>query len=238
MKPAAVLCLALALCAVAQHAARGADEGAEQKLVTLTLAVPQAAQDGQLGAPPPALAALLAQGWRVDQCTSLGKTADGKGFVVALLLDRDSPREGGRPQADAGADAHQPGRATPVAAAKPGNYHIVWDDGTESLVKVGKADGLKNPALVTTRDKAGQVMATYQATAFVDDQGSTHIDGRGATVGGPQAQAYSPDSFAIHRDGTVEILDDQDHAEQGVLVVESGPGRREGGEHDAGERDL
>jgi hypothetical protein len=201
-----------------------AAEQTEQKFITLTLALPASGQPGQVGEAPPALQALIKQGWRVAQCTTLGKTGDNGGVVVALVLEQSSADHD--PQAAApGGDG--PGAAAPVSAAKPGTYHIAWDDGYETVAVIAAAVGSRNPVSVTTKEKDGKAVVTYAATAFLDAQGTLHIDGRGAPLSGPLATAYSPDSFAIHADGTVVIRDDHGNDEKGVLISDA-PGAAPG----------
>ena len=96
--------------------AQGAGEPADQKFITLVLAVPPSSQPGQLSEAPPALQALIKQGWRISQCTTLGKTPDNAGYLVALVLDQSSG-DHDTPSQAAASDA--PGAATPVASAKP-----------------------------------------------------------------------------------------------------------------------
>ncbi len=202
-----------------------AQEQPEQKFITLTLALPASGQPGQIGEAPPALQAMIKQGWRVAQCTTLGKTGDNGGVLVALVLEQGGADH--EPQAAAlGGDG--PGAAAPVSAAKPGTYHIAWDDGYETVAVIAAAVGARNPVSVTTKEKDGKAVVTYAATAFLDAQGTLHIDGRGAPLTGPQAAAYSPDSFAIRADGTVVIRDDHGNDEKGVLISDA-PGQGAGG---------
>jgi hypothetical protein len=196
----------------------------DQKFITLTLALPASGQPGQVGEAPPALQALIKQGWRVAQCTTLGKTGDNGGMVVALVLEQGGGDHD--PQA-AGLGGDGPGAAAPVSSAKPGTYHIAWDDGYETVAVLAAAVGARNPVSVTTKEKDGKAVVTYAATAFLDAQGTLHIDGRGAPLSGPQATAYSPDSFAIHADGTVVIRDDHGNDEKGVLISDA-PGAAPG----------
>lgn len=219
-----VLSIAAAVEPPAPPPAAEAPEQTEQKFITLTLALPASGQPGQLGEAPPALQALLKQGWRVAQCTTLGKTGDNGGVVVALVLEQGSGDH--EPQTAAlGGDG--PGAAAPVSAAKPGTYHIAWDDGYETVAVIAAPAGARNPVNVTTKEKDGKAVVTYAATAFLDAQGTLHIDGRGAPLSGPQATNYSPDSFAIHADGTVVIRDDHGNDEKGVLISD-GPGAAPG----------
>jgi hypothetical protein len=191
-------------------------EQPDQKFVTLTVECAPGDTAGQIKDAPPALQALLKQGWRISQCTSLGKVGDGNRIVVALVLDQPSAEHEAAPVAE-GTTA--PGAAAPVAAAHPGTYHIAWDDGFETTVVVGAPAGVRSPVSVTTKEKNGAPVVSYQATAFLDSQGTMHIDGRGAPLTGPQANGYSPDSFAIHPDGTVGIRDDHANDEKGVLIT-------------------
>ncbi len=210
--------LVFALATAVEPPPAEAVEPSEQRFITLTLAVPASGQPGQLAESPPALQALIKQGWRVTQCTNLGKTGDNGGVLVALVLEQG----GGEHDAQSAAlGGDGPGAAAPVSAAKPGTYHIAWDDGYDTVAVVGAPLGARNPVTVTTKEKDGKAVVTYAATAFLDAQGNLHLDGRGAPLSGPQATAYSPDSFAIHSDGTVVIRDDHGNNEKGVLISDA-----------------
>ena len=115
-----------------------------------------------------------------------------------------------------------PGKATPAAAAKSGEYRLLWDndaqEGNKTSVVVGSAVGLRNLATVTTKNKDGEVLVSYPAIAYLDKNKVMHVDGRGAPLSEPHEDGYSPDSFAIAADGKVDILDDNENGGTGKLV--------------------
>ena len=115
--------------------------------------------------------------------------------------------------------ADEPGRATPAAATKSGEYRLSWDDdGNKTHVVVGSAVGVRNLATVTTKNTDGEVLVSYPALAYLDSQKVMHVDGRGAPLSEPHEEGYSPDSFSITADGTVTILDDNDNGGSGKLI--------------------
>ena len=115
--------------------------------------------------------------------------------------------------------ADEPGRATPAAAAKPGEYRLAWtDEDNRTSVVVGSAVGMRNLAMVTTKNADGEVLVSYPALAYLDSQKVMHVDGRGAPLSEPHEESYSPDSFSITADGTVTILDDNETGSSGKLV--------------------
>ena len=117
-----------------------------------------------------------------------------------------------------GAD-DEPGRATPAAAAKPGEYRLAWaDEGNHTSLVVGSAVGMRNLATVTTKNADGEVLVSYPALAYLDGKKVMHVDGRGAPLSEPHEDSYSPDSFSITADGTVTILDDNETGGSGKLV--------------------
>lgn len=115
--------------------------------------------------------------------------------------------------------ADEPGRATPAAAAKPGEYRLAWaDEGNQTSLVVGSAVGMRNLATVTTKNADGEVLVSYPALAYLDGKKVMHVDGRGAPLSEPHEDSYSPDSFSITADGTVTILDDNETGGSGKLV--------------------
>ncbi|MBA3708504.1 MAG: hypothetical protein H0W83_06770 [Planctomycetes bacterium] len=242
------LCAAAGATDAPPPAERGGGELAV-RVMTITIPAPTPAGDGTVELPY-ALAELLKKGWRISQTTSLGASPDGKGFLVVLVLDRADPlREahlfnGGMPrmmpgippmmprgpmeqdQPGAGrlrpGDEDEPGRADPVSAAPAKDLTVTWDDGSESRIAIGAAVGNRNPVTVKTRDADGQAEVEYPATAFLDDQGTLHIDARGEPVAGPKSDGYSPDSFAIHADGSVTTRDDNDQTHHAHVAGNGG----------------
>jgi hypothetical protein len=201
----------VAMAAAADDATTTPPESIEEQLLTVTLTAPptgKATQDG-----PAEVAALLKDGWYVTTMTALGPAADGKGFTVAVVLDRKHAADsGGAPE---GGD--EPGRGDPIEAAKPGEYHLTWQDGHTTTVVIDDPQGVRSPATVTTSDPDGSLAVSYPATAFVDGDGVLEIDARGEPLSGPQAEHYSPDSFAIARDGSVTTMDDNGQANKAKL---------------------
>jgi hypothetical protein len=206
-----LLPLASAMAMAADETATPAPENLEEQMLTITLAAPPAGKPTQ--AAPEEVAALLKDGWYVTTMTALGAAADGKGFVVAVVLDRKRAPEDDK----GGDDTADPGRGDPVEAAKPGEYHLTWQDGHTTTIVVDDPVGVRSPATVTTSDPDGTLAVTYPATAFVDADGRLEVDGRGEPMSGPQAEHYSPDSFAIARDGGVTTMDDNGQANQAKL---------------------
>jgi hypothetical protein len=138
-----------------------------------------------------------------------------------LLLGLLIPLLAATPGHASAADADAPGRAAPVSPAKPGDYRLVWSDdfdGQQTVVTIGAAVGARSLATVVTKDKDGNLLARYQATAFLDGQGTIHVDGRGAPLAEPHQEGYSPDSFAIHGDGSIAILDDGETGGRAKLI--------------------
>lgn len=115
-----------------------------------------------------------------------------------------------------------PGKATPAAAAKPGEYRLVWDndaqEGNKTSIVVGSAVGLRNLATVTSKNKDDEVLVSYPAIAYLDSHKVMHVDGRGAPLSEPHEEGYSPDSFTIAVDGKVVTLDDNENGGTGKLV--------------------
>jgi hypothetical protein len=111
-----------------------------------------------------------------------------------------------------------PGRATPVTVAPPGNRTVDWayqvgpgapfEQVSSTITVTAAGTNGRAQAAVSTYDQDGNLLVTYPATAFVDAQGITHIDAQGATVSGPLASAWSPDSMAIDQYGYVHTVDD------------------------------
>jgi hypothetical protein len=183
------------------------------------------------------LEALMADGWRIDEIEVVNKGADhGADPLLCILLSR--PMDANAPPAGAGGgigepaeeSAALPGHADPVAPAPSGSLHILWENGTESTVLVQASPGsVRAKASVTTARKGEAAHATrYLATAFIDGSGTIQIDGRGAPILSTQPDGgWSPDSFAIRKDGTVDIRDDQGQTSHGVLLTDphGDPGR-------------
>jgi|GEM_PF-3619133 len=117
------------------------------------------------------------------------------------------------PEPDVRGD-RRPGRASPATPVEPAVYDVTWfgDPGqawrTRIVISTG-TDPRRRPAEIATRalgDNRDQVL--YRATAFTAADGVIHIDARGAAIRGPLSDDWSPDSFAIHPDLSVEVMDD------------------------------
>jgi hypothetical protein len=62
-----------------------------------------------------------------------------------------------------------------------------------------------------------RLVVAYRAQAFLDAAGDLHIDARQAVIAGPQADAWSPDSFVIRADGTLATEDDNGNGNAGII---------------------
>lgn len=212
----AVIAIAMASAWGTGCRAEDTEPDADEKMVVVRIPAAEGGDHAAVQAVPPAISGLLNDGWHITQATSLGKSPDGSEFVIALVLDRPVPANA--LPAEGGQSAiPDPGSADPVKPAPVGELHVVWDDGNRSKLEIGAPSGVRNPVTVTTNDADGSLVVSYPATAFVDERGVLHVDARGEPLSGPQAEAYSPDSFAIAGDGTVTTLDDQGHANKARL---------------------
>ena len=138
----------------------------------------------------------------------------------------------------AAAEFPKPGRG-PAPAAQAIIFH--WDT-YRTLLVVGDGVGTTRPAWVVTYEnppmtvlnapgigtliglfgyefgrREPQQVVAYRAQAFADDAGIIHLDARKAVIAGPQAQAWSPDSFAIHPDASVTSEDDNGNGHAGKV---------------------
>lgn len=118
------------------------------------------------------------------------------------------------------ATTSEAGRGTPVAAAKEGTYRLEWlgELDNTTLIVVGSPVGSRNLAMVTTSNADGDILVKYPALAFLDNHGVMHVDGRGTPLCEPHEDGYIPDSFAIKKDGTVQIIDDNDTRSEGKII--------------------
>lgn len=119
----------------------------------------------------------------------------------------------------------QPGRDAPRAPALAGAWRVGWDD-YKTLVVVGDGSGSFRPAWVVTYDSAGAVAVAYRARAYLDKDGTLHIDARHAIIVGPQRDNWSADSFALTEAGPVYTLDDHNRSNSGVVVERLDPKQR------------
>ncbi len=117
-----------------------------------------------------------------------------------------------------------PGAAEPVRGAAAFTCEVRWDVEDSDLVSrivVEPGSGPRRQAWVATFTHAErQLEVAYAGTAFVDAKGAVHIDCRDARVAGPRADEWSPDSFAIARNGRVRVMDDMMRANTGSLLGE------------------
>ncbi len=136
-----------------------------------------------------------------------------------------------------------PGSVEPAAPAEPQAVIFLWDH-YRSVAVVGEGVGLRRPAWIGTWDLTPvtspvpppiQVLAglfgythpitepplavAYRALAWRDDQGRLHLVAKGSALAGPQADAWSPDSFVV--DGPVVFSEDDQQATQQGRVVET-----------------
>jgi hypothetical protein len=115
-----------------------------------------------------------------------------------------------------------PGREAPAALPEPVAVTFKWD-GDENLTRVvvGPAcsdKGMRAPAWIVTYDLQDHVQVAYRGVAFRDKNGLLHIDSRHAIITGPRSAEWSPDSFAINEDGTVQTIDDENRANGGTVT--------------------
>ena len=140
----------------------------------------------------------------------------------------------------AGAEFPKPGKG-PAPAAQV--IYFRWDT-YRTLLVVGDGVGTTRPAWVVTYEnpphqvfnalgigtviglfgyelsqREPQQVVAYRAQAFADDAGVIHLDARKAVIAGPQAQAWSPDSFAVHPDASVTSEDDNGNGNAGQVEL-------------------
>ncbi len=113
-----------------------------------------------------------------------------------------------------------PGRAEPVAAAEAQYITVAWDGKNLTHILIEEGGELTRVAYVVTY-VAEEATVAYAANAYLDREGTLHLDARGAALryfAPPEIRQFSwiPDSFAI-RQPQVEILDDHDQGSQGVV---------------------
>lgn len=113
-----------------------------------------------------------------------------------------------------------PGREQPASLPDPVALTFVWDDYRTRVVvapaTTGK--GLRSPAWVVTYSMDDQVVVAYRATAFRDKTGLLHIDARNAIITGPRRSEWSPDSFSIAPDGSIQAIDDKNRGNGGTVT--------------------
>jgi hypothetical protein len=109
-----------------------------------------------------------------------------------------------------------PGRVAPAKPLPAGKREVDWTFDFEgeihhvhTTITVDGGDGLRRPAHVATYDDQGNLLVTYDGTAYLDHDGIAQVDGRNGNVSGPMADQWSPDSFAIDQYGYMHSLDDQ-----------------------------
>jgi hypothetical protein len=108
-----------------------------------------------------------------------------------------------------------PGRVAPAKQLPAGRREVDWSFvyqgqtyNVHSAITVDDGDGLRRPAHVSTYDDQGNLLVSYDGTAFLDRDGIAEVDARNAAVSGPMADDWSPDSFAIDQYGYMHSLDD------------------------------
>lgn len=127
------------------------------------------------------------------------------------------------------AETEIPGRAEAVAPSASFACTVAWEEYHSVIVVEDGRHPRRRRAWVATRERdTGHLAVAYTGTAFVDARGDIHIDCRNATISGPMAARWSPDSFAIEPDGRVRVIDDQDRGNVGRLV-DRHPARDPGG---------
>jgi len=140
--------------------------------------------------------------------------------------DRDLVgREADLPEAQRKALA---GRGDPARSAPATAVVVEWDDYTSVLI-VEPGEGLLRHARVLTQEKpdarapirvppGSEYLVSYRGRAFVDADGNLQLDCRGASLVGPAANKWFPDSFKISDAGKVSTCDDQPVTGTGVVV--------------------
>ena len=112
----------------------------------------------------------------------------------------------------------KPGRAAAVQAAAAEVFVVDWAE-YHSVVAIQSGTGLRCPAWVATFERqSGNLAVAYAGSAYRDASGHVHIDCQRATISGPLARMWSPDSFALQEEGPVRIIDDEDRASVGTLL--------------------
>ena len=124
-------------------------------------------------------------------------------------------------------EGEEPGRAAPVAPAKPVAIEFSWD-GYRTVVVVGEGVGLMRPAWVATYETpyltgtaanlvlpvlalwgySQPLAVAYRAQAFLDAQGRLHIDPRKAEIGENRRTAISqrvPDVIRLTIDRVISF---------------------------------
>jgi hypothetical protein len=135
------------------------------------------------------------------------------GFSAHVAADRPEPQAlpagwSAAPPADG---AISPGRETPSSAPPEAALIMSWGGDYRTLLVIGPGAGIVRPAWIMTYQEASDTLqVAYRATAFRDQHGVIHFDGREALMVGPMADAnqWSPDSMAIFGNGTVQTQDD------------------------------
>ncbi len=145
-----------------------------------------------------------------------------------------------------GAAEVAPGGSAPAAPAEPVAITFLWDH-YRSVAVVGEGVGQRRPAWIGTwdlehvpvalpvpvqtviglfgyqRGRAEVPLAVaYRALAWRDDRGRLHLVAKGSALAGPQAEAWSPDSFVI--DGkSVSSEDDNQSTQEGRVIEVAKP---------------
>ncbi len=136
-----------------------------------------------------------------------------------------------------------PGSAQPAAPAEPAAVVFTWDH-YRSVAVIGEGIGQRRPAWIGTWDTGAvplgpppelraiiglfgygthpveaPLAVAYRALAWRDAQGRLHLIAKGSALAGPQAEAWSPDSFVI--DGKAVSSEDDNQSTQEGTVVET-----------------
>lgn len=125
------------------------------------------------------------------------------------------------------ADPLGPGRAPALAAATPLALEVHWGDAefpVYSEIVIQEMDAALSLATVLTwtagdDDPWQRFQIGYVTTAYRDANGAVHINARGASLRGPEADHWWPDSFMIdpQAGGAVQVLDDAGNEGEGVV---------------------
>ena len=120
------------------------------------------------------------------------------------------------------------GRGEPQAAAPAQSIIIDWDM-YRTMIVIESGGGIRRQAWVVTYDRASsQMVVCYTGIAFMAGDHRLHIDCRDAVLDrGIHADQWSPDSFAVNDDDTVDIVDDRLNSMAGVLIRRIFPHQRE-----------
>ncbi|MFW5845620.1 MAG: hypothetical protein ACOCXJ_05275 [Planctomycetota bacterium] len=162
-----------------------------------------------------------------DERSPRQEAASGRGPAgdPDLGAGTEAAQEPDADEQDAAVIVDQPRRRLPARAAsrllrsgaprpvQDATWELRWNEYTSTVrVQDGQAE------IITRHAETGQELVRYRAAAQRDENGDILLDGRGADLEGPWAHHWSPDSFRIGADGTVESYDDIDQPGSGAAM--------------------